>query len=702
MTSSETDNHNRLADESSPYLLQHADNPVDWFPWGEEAFEKARADDKPVFLSIGYATCHWCHVMAHESFEDEKVAKLMNDAFINIKVDREERPDIDNTYMLVCQMLTGSGGWPMNVLMTPEKKPFYAATYIPKQGRHGNPGMQELVPWIKQLWQNEHEKIVNSTDKITEAFEQATKRESGDLLTSDILDKSYKQFNQQYDQQYGGFSSAPKFPSPHSLMFMLRYGNRTGTDEATSIVSNTLRHMRYGGLFDQIGLGFHRYSTDRKWLVPHFEKMLYDQAMLCMAYTEGWQVTGDLLFKQTAEEVIQYIFRDLRDDRGGFYSAEDADSEGEEGKFYVWSVSEIRRHLSSTQAALAVEVFNMTEEGNYKDEATRERTGKNILHLQKPVSELAEERDMSEKQLMEEIEEIRQILFSVREERPRPLLDDKILTDWNGLMLAALAKAGRIFQHSEYIEAAEGCFAFIKENLISGKTLWHRYRNGDVAIKAHADDFAFLIWGLIELYQAVLNPEYLKEAVKLQETFNKHFWDEDQGGYYFTSEESEKLLGRKKESYDGAIPSSNSVAMTNLFRLGRLTGRTEWEKMADGINRLFSSDVKQTPTGFTQLLQAVDFATGTPQEIVIAGEKGDKNTEEMLKRLSSEFLPNAVLLLKSSGDSKLKKLAPFTADFTMEDNKATAYVCQNYACELPTTDAGKMMELLKGTFPSDG
>lgn len=699
MTSSEK--QNRLTDESSPYLLQHADNPVDWFPWGEEAFEKARAEDKPVFLSIGYATCHWCHVMAHESFEDDKVAKLMNDAFINIKVDREERPDIDNTYMLVCQMLTGSGGWPMNVLMTPDKKPFYAATYIPKQGRHGNPGMKELVPWIKQLWQNEREKITNSSHKITKAFEQATERDIGDLLTSDILDKSYKQFKQQYDEQYGGFGSAPKFPSPHSLMLLLRYGKRTGTEETTSMVTHTLRHMRFGGLFDQVGFGFHRYSTDREWLVPHFEKMLYDQAMLCMAYTEGWQVTRDPLFKQTAEEVLQYVLRDLRDDNGGFYSAEDADSEGVEGKFYSWSVSEIRRHLSSAQAELTVEVFNMAEKGNYKDEATREYTGKNILHLKKPLTELAAERDMSKQQLMEEIEEIRRILFSVREERIRPLLDDKILTDWNGLMLAALAKAGRVFQNEEYIQAAENCFAFIKENLIGNDTLWHRFRNGNVAIEAHADDFAFLIWGLIELHQGTLKAEYLQEAVRLQEIFNNNFWDEDKGGYFFTSEESEELLGRKKESYDGAIPSSNSAGMLNLLRLGRLTGRTGWEKMTDDINRLFSSDAEQSPTGFAQLLQAVDFATGDTQEVVIAGEKGKGDTKEMLSRLSSEFLPNAVLLLKSPGN-KIEELAPFTENFPMEGSNATAYVCQNYACELPTTDPDKMMELLKGSIPSDG
>lgn len=695
MTSTGNQNTNRLAEESSPYLLQHAENPVDWFPWGEEAFEKAREEDKPVFLSIGYATCHWCHVMAHESFEDEEVAELMNDAFVNIKVDREERPDIDNTYMLVCQMLTGSGGWPLNILMTPDKKPFYAATYIPKQGRHGRPGMRELVPWINQLWEDEREKITSSVNKITGAFEQATQQETGDLLTGEFLDKAYQEFEQQYDEDFGGFGSAPKFPSPHSLMFLLRYGKRKNNDKAISMVANTLQNMRFGGLFDHIGLGFHRYSTDREWLVPHFEKMLYDQAMLTMAYTEGWQVTGDSLFRKTTEEIIEYVLRDLRDKDTGFYSAVDADSEGEEGKFYVWSVAEIREHLPQPLAELAIEIFNMAEQGNYKDEATGQRTGKNILHLKKPVSELAEERNMSVEDLSNRISEIRKTLFPVREQRPRPLLDDKILTDWNGLMIAALSKAGRVLQEDTCIQAAKDAYAFIEKHLMDENTLWHRYRNGDVAIKAHADDYAFLVWGLIELYQATFEIGYLEQAVGLQEHFNKHFWDEEKGGYFFTSEESEELLGRKKESYDGALPSSNSVAMMNLLRLGRMTGRTEWEEMADDINRLFSSEVKQTPTGFAQLLQGVDFATGTPQEIVIAGEKEAEDTGEMLRRLTPEFLPNAVLLLKSPQDNKLEELASFTSDFEMKNGKATAYVCQNYACELPTNDPGKMMGLIK-------
>ncbi|MDZ7683150.1 MAG: thioredoxin domain-containing protein [Fodinibius sp.] len=686
---------NKLANESSPYLLQHADNPVNWYPWGDEAFAKAQQEDKPVLVSIGYATCHWCHVMAHESFEDKQVANLMNQYFVNIKVDREERPDIDNTYMQVCQMLTGSGGWPLNVFLTPDKKPFYAATYIPKVGRQGRPGMRELIPRLAQLWKKDREKIADSTDEIVNAFQKSNKFEGDDNIDELVLEKAYSQFERQYDGTHGGFGSSPKFPSAHNLMMLLRYAKQNPDSDALVMVEKTLTQMRRGGLFDQIGWGFHRYSTDPKWLVPHFEKMLYDQAILLMAYTEAWQLTGNSLFKQTADEIISYLRRKMQDENGGFYSAEDADSEGEEGKFYVWSVGEIRDLLPTAEAELAIEVFNFTEEGNYADEATGRQTGKNIPHLKKGFSELADERNMSEQQLSKTLESIRTKLLDARQDRVHPLLDDKILTDWNGLIIAALAKAGRAFQNADYIEHAKrGCDFILSTMRTEAGTLKHRFRNGDVAIDGHADDYAFVIWGLIELYEATFDSSYLKEAVELQKQFISDFWDAQDGGFYFTAESAEELLGRKKEIYDGAMPSSNSVAMMNLQRLGRMTGNTDWEQMADQSQKRFAKEIKKAPTGFGAALQSIDFALSDSHEIIIAGDPDAEDTRQMLQPLHNQFLPNTVILLHDPDDSQLPALVPYLSDFEMQDGRATAHVCQNYSCELPTTDPEKMLELI--------
>ncbi|GAA5522941.1 thioredoxin domain-containing protein [Aliifodinibius salicampi] len=688
-------NTNRLADESSPYLLQHAHNPVDWYPWGEEAFEKARKEDKPVFLSIGYATCHWCHVMAHESFEDKETAAMMNQAFVNIKVDREERPDIDNTYMPVCQMLTGSGGWPLNVFLTPEKEPFYAATYIPRRGRQGRPGMHELIPWISQLWEKERSKIKKSTDQIIKAFQKSNKFSPGNPLDSSAVDKAYRHFKKQFDKQHGGFGSAPKFPASHKLMFLLRYARQTGDTEAIQMVEKTLTNMRQGGLFDQVGLGFHRYSTDRHWLLPHFEKMLYDQAMLMMAYTEGWQCTNNSLFKKTADEIFHYVQRKMQHADGGFYSAEDADSEGEEGKFYVWSISEIREALPQTEAELAIEVFNLSDEGNHQDEATGRKTGKNIPHLTKSISQLANERNMSSEKLSQLIHSIRETLLEVRSERTPPLLDDKILTDWNGLMIAALAKAGRVFEEKTYLKQAENCFSFVESHLWNNSTLKHRFRNGKTAIDAHADDYIFLTWALIELYESTFKSSYLEKAITLNKTLINLFWDDENGGFYFTSESAEELLGRTKELHDGALPSGNSVAWSNLLRLGRLTGNSKWEEMADQMHQIFADNMQKAPTSFGFALQNVLFTFSGGKEVIISGEKDKKSTQDLLQSLQARFLPNTLVLLNDPDDDSIKELAPFLKDFPVKEQEATAYVCQNYSCELPTHNADKMIELIE-------
>ena len=694
MSDSSGRNQNRLAKESSPYLLQHADNPVDWYPWGNEAFKKAREEDKPVLVSIGYATCHWCHVMAHESFKDEQVAQLMNRAFVNIKVDREERPDIDNTYMLVCQMLTGSGGWPLNVFLTPDKKPFYAATYIPKVGRQGRPGMRELIPWISKLWENDREKIINSTDEIVTAFQKSTVFNASDRWDSDILDEAYYQYEQQFDQRFGGFGTSPKFPSPHNLMFLLRYADCHQNSKALAMVEQTLTCMRMGGVFDQVGGGFHRYSTDRKWLVPHFEKMLYDQAMLLIAYTEGWQFTKNDLFKQTAEEICSYLMRKMRDQDGGFYSAEDADSEGEEGKFYVWSTEEVRKLLPMSEAELFIEAYNLVDEGNYRDEASGRKTGKNIPHLQKSFKELAQEQEMKPEKLHSTLAAIREKLLKQRQKRVHPLLDDKILTDWNGLIMAALAKAGSVFDNQDYIAKAEQCWRFIKDKLlVEDSRLKHRYRNGEVAIDGHADDYAFVIWGLIELYEATFKTEYLQYAVLLNQQLIKGFWDEESGGFYFTNESAEELLGRKKEIYDGAMPSGNSIAMMNLLRLGRMIGNTEWEQMADESLKLFTKSIEQTPTSFGAALQSVDFVEGDSREIIIAGSRD--HSDAFIHQLYNHFLPRSVVILNDPQDDLIQDLVPYLSDFGMQNGEPTAYVCQNYTCELPTNDPHKMMRLIR-------
>ncbi|MBN2731218.1 MAG: thioredoxin domain-containing protein [Balneolaceae bacterium] len=689
-------NKNSLSEAKSPYLLQHADNPVHWFSWSEEAFEIAKKEDKPIFLSIGYATCHWCHVMAHESFEDETVAELMNKTFINIKVDREERPDIDNTYMHVCQMLTGRGGWPLTIIMTPDKKPFYAATYIPKTGRQGQPGMMELVPRLAHLWDNERDKVNGSAKEITQAFQKSIQPDGSGTLPDDILPKAYNQLKKTFDAVHGGFGSAPKFPTPHTLIFLLRYAHTSGKEEAGKMVEKTLTAMRHGGLFDHLGGGFHRYSTDAHWLLPHFEKMLYDQAMHLMAYTEGFQLLGNPLFEQTVHDIATYLLRDLQHADGPFYSAEDADSEGEEGTFYVWTIDEIREIFSGADTELAIEVFNLQEEGNYADESTGRRTGKNILHRTKSIVELADDRDIDEAVLKQKLNDIKKQLFDVREKRERPFLDDKILTDWNGLAIAALAKAGRIFDNAEYITQAERALQFIYEHLQNDNgTLLHRYRDGKAAIAGTTDDYAFLIWGLIELYEATFKTEYLQKAIHLQTMFIETHWDEQQGGFFFTSSESEELLGRKKEYFDSALPSGNSVAALNLLRLGRITATPDWEQKVENIMQSTAKTARQAPASFTQLLQAHLWATGNAFEVVIAGNKDEPKTRELLKKLREEYYPHKVLILNSPGDNILGDIAPFTAHQKMQNGKPTAYVCRNYSCEEPTNDAERMMALLR-------
>jgi uncharacterized protein YyaL (SSP411 family) len=699
--SKEMKHSNRLKDEKSPYLLQHADNPVDWYPWGEEAFEKARKENKPILLSIGYSTCHWCHVMEHESFEDEEVAKLMNETFVSIKVDREERPDIDNIYMTVCQMMSKAGcGWPLNIIMTPDKKPFFAATYIPKESRYGRMGMIEFVPKVKEAWEKDNENIMKSAEAVTEAVRKATdvsQNVDGKDLTTKTLDTAYNQLLRNFDEENGGFGKSPKFPTPHNHLFLLRYWKRTGDEQALEMVEKTLQQMRLGGVYDHIGFGFHRYSTDPNWLLPHFEKMLYDQALLVMAYTEAYQATGKTLYENTAREILTYVRRDMTSPEGGFYSAEDADSEGEEGKFYIWTEDELKETLDGTEAELIIRTFNASKSGNFTEEASGHQTGANILHLKQPLSEVAPSYDITEAEFSERIENARVTLFKEREKRVHPYKDDKILTDWNGLMIAAFAMAGRTFNDPQYTEAAAKAAGFILKDLRdSNGNLLHRYRQGEAGITANVDDYAFLIWGLLELYESTFDVQYLKQAISLQAEMDQGFWDGVNGGYYFTSNDAEELISRQKEIYDGAVPSGNSAAVLNLIKLSRITGTVEYEQKAARLGKAFSETIEKGPMAYTLFMMGLDFGLGPSYEVVIVGNPDSDDTKSMIDAVRTKYSPSKVVLLKDGGEeSNITDIAGFTKGQSRLDGKATAYVCLNHVCNLPTTDIDKMIELLK-------
>ncbi|PSQ69060.1 MAG: thioredoxin domain-containing protein, partial [Bacteroidetes bacterium QH_1_64_81] len=603
---------NRLADEQSPYLRQHKDNPVDWYPWGEEAFETAHQEDKPIFLSIGYSTCHWCHVMERESFEDQEVAAVLNDGYVPIKVDREERPDVDSIYMDVCRMMRGQGGWPLTVLLTPDRKPFFAATYLPKEGRFQQTGLMDLLPRVQKLWQNDRDKLLEDAEEVTDLLRRSTEeQEGGDAPGPQLLDEAARQLSRQFDRTHGGFGSAPKFPAPHNLLFLLRHWHRTGEGRSLDMVTETLDQMRLGGMFDQVGYGFHRYSTDQQWKLPHFEKMLYDQAMHVLAYTDAYQATGEERYERTAREVLTYVLRDLQAPDSGFYSAEDADSENEdgemeEGAFYVWSTDEIRELLDPDLAELVIDVYNMAPEGNYQEESTGERTGKNVLHLDRSLADEAERRDLDEDALRDRLETARTTLLEARSERTRPHLDDKVLTDWNGLMVAALATAARVFDDPDYEAAARRTAQFLLDTMRDAEgRLLHRYREGEAGIQATLDDYAFLTWGLLELYETTFELQWLRAAQEHLDASLDHFWDAEGGGFYMTPDDGEALIVRPKEATDGAMPSGNSIQLMNLLRLARFTGRTGYEERAAALSEWTGSSARSRPTGFTALLMGL-------------------------------------------------------------------------------------------------
>jgi len=687
------DEFNRLVFEKSPYLLQHARNPVDWYPWGEEAFARAQAEDKPVFLSIGYSTCHWCHVMEHESFEDEAVAALMNEHFVCVKVDREERPDIDAVYMAVTQAMTGSGGWPMTVFLTGEKKPFFAATYIPKETRFGRKGMLQLMPEIGAVWKTRRADIEKSSDEIARIVGDSGK-ETALNLDAQLLARGREQLAQRFDPEHGGFGSAPKFPVPHQLLFLLQNHQRTGDGLTLRMVEQTLAKMRAGGVYDHVGFGFHRYSTDREWLVPHFEKMLYDQALHVLAYTAAWQVTGKGEYRAVAEEVIAYVLRDLTDARGGFHSAEDADSEGEEGRFYLWTRAEVLAVLGDKAGARYADVHGISSEGNYREEATGKRDGRSIPHLTRSVASWAAELGTSEAELARELEAARVKLLEVRARRVRPLKDDKVLSDWNGLMIAAMARAGAAFGEESYVAAARRAADFVLAELrATDGRLKKRWREGEAAFAGTLEDHAFLAWGLLDLYEACFEPRYLASALELALTLQAHFAAPG-GGFYTSADDAEALFYRHKDAYDGALPSGNSAAALVLLRLARMTGKSELEEAAERTLAAFGS-VAQRPAGHTLFLLALDIALGPSFEVVVAGDPAAPDTRAMTAAFQKRYLPHLVLLQRPEGDAPpIATLAPFTLDQKSRGGKATAYVCRNFVCGLPVTDIAAALAAL--------
>lgn len=663
---------NKLINEKSPYLLQHAHNPVDWYPWGPEAFARAVSEGKPIFLSIGYSTCHWCHVMERESFEDDEVAHILNKSFICIKVDREERPDIDSIYMSVCQALTGHGGWPLTVFLTPEKHPFFAGTYYPKGNERGMTGLISLLNAVSDSWQTRRESLLDSAKEIL-SFTKADKKTGEERISEDVIHASFSHFKYSFDSMYGGFGRAPKFPTPHNLLFLLRYWYAHDEPYALEIVEKTLDSMRNGGIYDHIGFGFSRYSTDKKWLVPHFEKMLYDNALLALTYAEAFCATGNEKYSNTAHEVLTYVLRDMTSPEGGFYSAEDADSEGIEGKFYVWSPEEIKNVLGHADGEKYCKFFDITDKGNFE--------GENIPNLIQQGEIPKEHKEF--------IEECRTKLFSHREARIHPYKDDKILTSWNGLMIAAMAYCGRVLGEEEYISAAQKCADFILKKLIrhDGRLL-ARYRDGEAAFPAYSEDYAFLVWGLLELYQAKYDTAVLKQAIKLNAEMLRLFADNTSAGLYLYGHDSEQLISRPKESYDGAIPSGNSVAVMNLLRIARLTGRHELENIAGSILNYFGEDVEAAPTSHSYMLSAYMYSISeTSTEIVITGP-GRSAFEQVCNSIYSPFTVSITNITP-----ELLELIPAISEYKAEDT-ASAYVCRNFSCMPPITDVEEFRKVI--------
>lgn len=682
---------NRLNDETSPYLLQHADNPVDWHPWGEEAFRIAREQDKPVLLSVGYSACHWCHVMAHESFEDVATAEMMNALFVNVKVDREERPDVDDIYMGAVQAIAGQGGWPMTVFLLPDGRPFYGGTYYPKVQRYGMPSFTQLMGAVHEAYRNQRENLEKQADNLRESLKRdvlAIGRADDSGLTRDMLDEAARSLLASVDRENGGFGGQPKFPNPISLEVLLRHHARAGDEEALNLAAFTLRQMAHGGIYDQIGGGFARYSVDAIWLTPHFEKMLYDNAQLSRLYLHAWQVTGDDFFRLVAEDIYDYILREMTAPSGGFYSATDADSEGEEGKFFVWSIEEVSEALEPIgeqvprALEIAIETFGMTPQGNFE--------GANILHLPRPLAETAQLLGMTEDNLLSALDKIKRQLYSVRSERVPPGLDDKILTSWNGLMLASLAEAARVLKRDDYLEAARRTGAFLLHQMVDERgRLYRSHKDGRSKLNGYLEDYANLIDALLELYQSTFEEDWFTAARRLADAALLHF-PADDGGFYDTSADHEALIVRPRNVQDNVTPSGNAMMAKQLLRLAAYTGDARYDEAARAVLRKLSDAMRQYPQAFAESLNAADMLIQGIAEVAVIG---DRAASEIMDVLQLPYRPNLICAL-AEDDVDQHDLIPLLNDRKKRDGKATVYVCRQFACKMPVTTAEETAALL--------
>jgi hypothetical protein len=682
---------NRLAGATSPYLLQHADNPVAWQPWDEQALDRARREDKPIFLSIGYASCHWCHVMAHESFEDPETAAVLNEHFIPIKVDREERPDLDEIYMTAVQMLTGRGGWPLNIFLTPALEPFYGGTYWPKESRMGMPSFRRVLETVATAYRDRRQELDASADQIADALRRGGPGIEGETDTSlgpELIDRAVDQWRSSFDQTWGGFGGAPKFPPATPLRVLLRHHHRTNDEAVLAPVTRTLDKMACGGVYDQVGGGFHRYAVDREWLVPHFEKMLYDNALLATAYLEAYQATGERRYARVARETLDYLLRDMADPAGGFHSAQDADTEGEEGKTYVWTPDEVRAVLGEDDADLFMDFYDVTEEGNFE--------GANILHVTKPAEMYARMVEGDPADLRRRLAAMRQKMLEARQKRPQPGKDDKVLADWNGLALSALALGHRVLGEARHREAAERAADFILTRMRTDDGgLLHAYRDGRSHTPAFQHDYAYLVEGLVDLYEATFDPRWAREAQALADEMISRFGDPETGGFFYTEPGQEDVLVRLKRALDGARPSGNGVAAHALARLAKLTGRTPYAEQTEGVLEVFRGTAGRAPTGMASYLLALDFHLGPVREVAVVGPAGDKDTAALLAVARGTFRPRTVVAwAEPESAAEAAEAVPLLAERGLVGEQAAAYVCQDFACREPVTTPEALAEQL--------
>ena len=679
---------NHLIHETSPYLLQHAHNPVDWYPWSDEAFHKAKSENRPILLSIGYSACHWCHVMERESFEDEKIAALMNDLFVNIKVDREERPDLDEIYMNAVQMLTGRGGWPMTVFLTPEGKPFYGGTYFPPEDRYGVPGFPKILQGVANAYREKPQDVERSVEQILTALQRMSlSTESQQPFSSDVIAQSAEQLAQAYDADHGGLGKAPKFPNVGVYELFLRHYHHSKGSRFLEMVTHTLTKMAQGGIYDHVGGGFHRYSVDAKWLVPHFEKMLYDNAQLVRIYAQVYCITGEPFFKQVVDATMTYLVREMLHTEGGFYSTQDADSEGEEGKFFVWTEEEISQILGEEASEIFCRIYDASEAGNFEE--------KNILHPILTLEQASKFFRRDPKAIESLVSDAKVKLFEEREKRIKPFRDEKILTSWNGLMLSGLAEAIKISRHPAHLEAANRTVDFIFTKMFRDGRLLHTYKNGTAKILGYLDDYAFLAAGLLDLFEATLNRAHLDRAVELAEIMSDEFWDEAGGGFFYTGRSHERLIAQSKPIFDGSIPSGNAVATQVLLRLQHYTGKEDYLKRAERILRAYYNAMENQPFGFAHMLAALDFYLQKPKEVVLVGDKREPKTVELLTKIHSLYVPNMTLQLASPGDS-LEKISSLLAGKKQIEDKPTVYVCHNFTCSRPVVEWDDLKPLLNG------